>query len=399
MNEIESKLKSDALNCLGCASPRCEQFCHGHLPHRTILSLIKQDKFIEASELLYSCNPFPELTLSLCDCESGAYGHCIKNKLGSPIDTKGIESLLSTYPLNLKTKPYNGKNVSIIGAGPAGCSLGFHLAKLGYWVTIFDENDFIGGAILSYIPRFRFDEKILNSVFNKLKAVGVKFAFSKRIENDDYLALKKKNDFICLCLGTNSSRKIPFESNLIEYGLSFLKKNCQKEQLSFPKNKVFCVYGGGNVAFDCANLLLNNGYKVNLLYRRDFSSLPANKKEIEHALSKGIGFAFTSVINDIEISNERLLIHTLKTQLGEKINGRASFVNTSIKGDDIVCDNLIVCIGQKPCQFDFLPLDLERKIDEKTYLCGDLLYGSKTIGDAIFDGLQLASIIDNNNGI
>ena len=396
MNEIESKLKEGVLYCLGCSSPRCELFCHAHLPHKALFSLLKQEKFEEAAELFYYHNPFPELTLALCDCESGAYGNCIRNKIGNPINTKHIESLLSTYPIDLKRKPYNGKKVSIIGGGPAGCSLAFHLSKLGYGVTIFDENEFIGGAILSYIPRFRFDETILNSVFDKLKNLGVKFAFSKRIEKEDLLKIKESSDFVCLCLGTNSSREIPFDSSLIDYGLPFLKENCKKTNLNFPKDETFCVYGGGNVAFDCANLLLNNGYNVNLLYRRDFSSLPANKKEIEHALSKGVVFTFTSVIDSIDISNDSLTIHTIKTELGEKINGRASFVNTNIKGNDIVCNKLIVCIGQKPCKLYFLPPTLDRKIDEKTFLCGDLYHGSKTIGDAIFDGFELASIIDSN---
>ena len=379
--------------CLGCISPKCESFCRSGIPYKTINMLIKEGKIKEASELLYDFNPFPELTLALCDCSSGAKGNCIKGKINEPIDTKEIERLLSSCPFPYINPIKNNKKVAIIGSGPAGCSLAYQLIKKGYEVTIFEKNKQIGGAIFNYIPRFRFDMSILDRVKSKLDKLGVKFVFFYYCDKDKLDQLKKEYDYVYLCIGNNLSRQIPYSSSRIIYGLDLLNKTINNS-ISFDKEDSFVVYGGGNVAFDCANLLLKQGHKVTLLYRRDFASMPANKEEIDLAISNGISFVFTSVIDDIEEDKDNLIIKTIKTKLGEVKNGRASFENTTIKGETLIGSYLITCIGQKSDYDLYKIANPCRQIEENVFLCGDYFHGSKTIGEAIKDAKIASSLID-----
>lgn len=391
--ELESALFGLSSPCLGCASPRCEAFCHCHLPHKKLNALIKERKFEEASSLLYDSNPFPELTLALCDCVSGAKGNCIKGKINAPIETKEIEGLLSSYPFPCDIPTKNNKKVAIIGAGPAGCSLAYFLVNKGYEVTIFDKNPCIGGAIYNYIPRFRFDVSILGKVKAKLDGLGVEFCFNCFCDKDKLDVLRNEFDYVYICIGNNLSRQIPYSSSKILYGLDYLSRSIHSS-LAFNKDESFVVYGGGNVAFDCANSLLRNGHKVTLLYRRDLASMPANKDEIETAIKLGISFCFTSVISSINENSDGLEIETVKTKLGKTVNGRTSFENTDIKGDTLDCSYLITCIGQKSDYDLFEIVNPCRQIEKNVFLLGDYFYGSKTIGDAINDGKIAASLID-----
>lgn len=390
---LENALFGLSSSCLGCASPRCEVFCHCHLPHKKLNALIKEKKFEEASSLLYDSNPFPELTLALCDCLSGAKGNCIKGKINTPIETKEIEKLLSSYPFPYDIPTKNNKKVAIIGAGPAGCSLAYFLVKKGYGVTIFEKNPCIGGAIYNYIPRFRFDISILDEVKSKLDRLGVEFCFNYFCDKEKLDELKSEFDYVYICIGNNLSRQIPYSSSRIVYGLDYLTRSIHSS-FRYNKEDGFVVYGGGNVAFDCANSLLRNGHKVTLLYRRDFASMPANKDEIETAIKLGISFCFTSVVSSINENSDGLSIETIKTKLGKLVNGRTSFENTDVKGDTLNCSYLITCIGQKSDYDLFKIANPFRQIDKNVYLVGDYFYGSKTIGDAINDGKVASHLID-----
>lgn len=46
-----------------------------------------------------------------------------------------------------------GKNVAIIGSGPAGLACADQLNKAGHWVTVYDRNDRMGGLLMYGIPK------------------------------------------------------------------------------------------------------------------------------------------------------------------------------------------------------------------------------------------------------
>ena len=63
----------------------------------------------------------------------------------------------------------NGRNIAIIGSGPAGISLAMMMALKGYNMTMYEANDKIGGVLRYGIPDFRLDRTILDTIEEKLK--------------------------------------------------------------------------------------------------------------------------------------------------------------------------------------------------------------------------------------
>lgn len=51
-------------------------------------------------------------------------------------------------------KDRTGKNITIIGSGPAGLAAADQLNKAGHWVTVYDRNDRMGGLLMYGIPKY-----------------------------------------------------------------------------------------------------------------------------------------------------------------------------------------------------------------------------------------------------
>ena len=47
-----------------------------------------------------------------------------------------------------------GKQIAVIGSGPAGLACADQLNKAGHSVTVYDRNDRMGGLVMSGIPKY-----------------------------------------------------------------------------------------------------------------------------------------------------------------------------------------------------------------------------------------------------
>lgn len=47
-----------------------------------------------------------------------------------------------------------GKNIAVIGSGPAGLACADQLNKAGHSVTVYDRNDRMGGLLMYGIPKY-----------------------------------------------------------------------------------------------------------------------------------------------------------------------------------------------------------------------------------------------------
>ena len=66
------------------------------------------------------------------------------------------------------------KPVAVIGAGPAGLTVAIILAQHGYKVTIFEQQDKIGGITRYGIPEFRLPKSILDRLEKQILAMGIR---------------------------------------------------------------------------------------------------------------------------------------------------------------------------------------------------------------------------------
>ena len=330
--------KQISSTCLGCASPRCEEACPLHNPIRECLALIRSNKAEQAAELLYSSNPFPELTSALCEhfCKQ----RCIKGFAGSPIDFGSVEGYLASFDDNRAKQPENGRRIAIIGAGPAGLSCAYEPLLRGFSVEVFDSQDGIGGAIREFIPRFRFDEAPLSGIYDRLVRLGCRFHFGSTVDLSKPL---EGFEATFAAVGANEPNLANFVlSDKVVDGLSFLKA-AKWGSPRYPDDLPAYVYGGGNVAFDAARTLARLGVKAKVIYRRGEAQMPGDAKEYRRCLEDGVEFMFQRSI--VSAGGNLRICHTA---LGEKgKDGRASFVVIPGSEEDIPYGLLVLCIGQR----------------------------------------------------
>ena len=218
-----------------------------------------------------------------------------------------------------------GLKVAVIGGGPAGLACAAGLAKKGHAVTIFEAEEFLGGILRYGIPTFRLERKIVEDTIDKILKLGIEVKTQVKLEKDYTIqSLKEEGyDAIFLGIGANIATYMGIEGENL-YGVfggnELLKTNKHPDYTS----KRVAVIGGGNTAMDIARTAKRMGAKESIvIYRRDESHMPAEKKEIKDAKDDEIQFMFkTNIIKIMKGNKTNLQIECIKTELAKAEEGK-----------------------------------------------------------------------------
>ena len=384
--------------CLSCPKPRCETACPTGNHICAWIALCKQGKEEEAAKLLYATNPFPEITSRVCDHARQCQGACIRGIKGEPVSIPDIEYHLSSYPWPYQKKALNGKKVALIGAGIGNLSAAVYLLQQGFQVDIYEKEKGLGGAILTGIPAFRFGKDCLASIQMKMDGLGARFFFDKEIRPEDTPSLQKEYDEVVFGIGANKENLggVSLSSDVIS-GLDLLRDlNLGLKQIDFSQYQKAYVWGGGNVAIDCARSLTRLLPDVNILYRRGQKEMPANKKEIEEALEEGVKLNVLTNLKQLHYDEKGRLTGAtfVKMGLGEPdASGRASFYEIQGSEFEETFDLFVLAIGEKSSIGTYAESDGTSLLSNGCYVLGDARYGAKNVASAIYDGRKIADEI------
>lgn len=186
----------------------------------------------------------------------------------------------------------NKKNqITVIGAGPAGCAAAVQLKRYGLDVILIDKEK-IGGLarnanlIENYLgfPKgisgvefcYTLEEHLKYLEIETVKDEIISLSFDK--SQDEFIAKSKKNQYNCqyLVIATGTKpRRLNFkgEEELRENGLLFYEPAKMLEKLFF--NKKIAIIGSGDAAFDYAINLANRENHITIITRtKDYKSLP-----------------------------------------------------------------------------------------------------------------------------
>ena len=394
--------------CLSCPKPLCEDGCPVHNHIRDFIRMLKQNDLNNAGIFLYGNNPFPEFTCKLCDSKRQCQGSCVRGKNGKPVAIPDLEGYIAAHAdRDLTLKPSNNHSVGIIGAGIAGLTAGRILLSEGFAVDFFEKEQSIGGAIYTGIPEYRFDKSVLAKVQAELEEMGAKFRFGvnvgKNITLDNILAF---HDRAIVAIGASQERLQNLEAKEGYIGgLSLLYDlNIKKESEKYKeKYKNAFVWGGGNVALDCARSLKRILPNVTIIYRRGEEQMPANKDEIEEAKEEGICFRFLENIVSLEkdLNGKLVGARCIKMELGPlDHSGRASFKEIENSEFSIDCDLIVATTGQgvdpeilKPGLKRYWQSTTHEANQDRVYFAGDCFLGPKTVVHCIQDGKDVAQEI------
>ncbi len=71
----------------------------------------------------------------------------------------------------LSNSEFKGK-VAVVGSGPSGLTVAADLAKMGYYVKIFEALHKPGGVLMYGIPEFRLPKRIVYEEIEYVKSLG-----------------------------------------------------------------------------------------------------------------------------------------------------------------------------------------------------------------------------------
>ncbi len=351
---LELLLSDHYADCFG----PCRLNCPADVDIQGYMSLINLGKFKEAVALIKDKNPLPSVCGRVCTrkCEI----NCRRSSLDSPVGIDFLKRYASDQDMigemwQPEVKPDNGRQVAIIGGGPAGLTAAYYLVIDGYRPTIFEALPKMGGMLRYGIPEYRLPKDVLDKEINWITSMGVDVKTDTMLGRDISIDGLFKDGFEAIFVGLGAQVGKPMwvdneDAEGVLSGVEFLK---QVEMKTNPpvKGKVIVV-GGGNTAIDAARTSLRLGAdEVILLYRRTRKEMPANEMEIVAAEEEGVKMEFLAapVIINKDDNGRLKSISCLRMELGEPDDsGRRRPVK--IEGSEYIleCDWAIAAIGQEP---------------------------------------------------
>ncbi len=366
----------------------CKVACPAHIPVQGYLKLAAQGRYEDALDLIRTENPLPAVCGRICNkrCEA----ECTRGGVDEAVAIDEVKRFIADHDLNKETrripkmlnqtgKPFTEK-IAVIGAGPAGLSCAYYLAKKGYPVTVFDRNPAPGGMLTMGIPNFRLEKDTLNAEIDIIREMGVTFVCNTEVGKDVTIQQLREQGFkgFYLAIGAQKSAPIGIPGEELEGvygGVDFLREVNLGNKPAVGKS--CAVIGAGNVAMDvCRTAVRLGAENTYIIYRRSQAEMPADPEEVGEAMEEGVQFRFLN--GPAEILGENGKVTGLKVEimeLGEPDEkGRRKPVGTG-KFEVLAVDSVIGAIGQR---IDWGSLDV-----------GTLEVGKK--GNALADELTYQS--------
>ena len=271
----DAETKNQAARCMDCGIPFCHTGCpvNNQIPDWN--DLVYSDNWEQASANLHSTNNFPEFTGRICPapCEAS----CTLNITDESVTIKTIEcAIVDKAWQNGWIKPMvstekTGKNIAIIGSGPAGLAAAQQLARQGHSVDVYEKNSKAGGLLRYGIPDFKMEKHHIDRRVEQMQAEGVNFLFGKNIGVDLGIAdIEKNYDAIILSGGSEKPRDLPIEGrdlSGIHFAMDFLPLQnkvisyeiSENEKSITANGKHVVVIGGGDTGSDCIGTSFRQG--------------------------------------------------------------------------------------------------------------------------------------------
>ncbi|MCU0503150.1 MAG: 2-oxoacid:acceptor oxidoreductase family protein, partial [Anaerolineae bacterium] len=181
-------------------TPPCNFICPAGNDVQGFLAALAEEKVDEALDILRRTNPLP----SVCGrvCPGFCMLQCNRAELEGPVNVRALERYAGDHGhVELAPAPRRAERVAVIGAGPAGLSGAWQLARLGYAVTLFDAGSELGGLMRTGIPAYRLPREALDRDIGRILALGVTTVLDARIDHDRLQQLAHEFDAVLAATG------------------------------------------------------------------------------------------------------------------------------------------------------------------------------------------------------
>ena len=397
------------------------------------MNLLREGKVAEARDLLLRENPMPAVTGRVCDhpCQTA----CNRAFFDDAVNIHAVERMLGDLepevraPAPARTRK---EKVAVVGSGPAGLACAYHLARLGYTVTVFEADPEPGGALRCGIPEYRLPRDVLVREIERIRAQGATIQCGVRVGGNLAWQELESFDAIFLASGARVSRPLELaghDTADLRPGLEFLREAKAGERGTVGRRVV--VVGGTDTAVDCARTALRLGAEPVVVCQGTRADLSANAEGVEEAIREGVRFEFQvwpvgvqtahhsegeealEAIRTMFVEGQgdpprpRLVgVECVRTRPGEP--GESGVRHAlPVRGTNFIipADTLLTALGEEP-DLGFLPPAITRKdyvvkVDEfgRTnhpgfFAGGDITGEARTVAHSLGSGKRAAIGID-----
>ncbi|MCF2137772.1 MAG: FAD-dependent oxidoreductase [Candidatus Thorarchaeota archaeon] len=392
----------------------CRLACPAGVNTQGFIRMIGVGKFDRALEIVRDAMPFAGTLGRVCVhwCE----GECARGNYDESVSIRNLHRFLADNERKsgsiapVKAEITKTERVAIIGAGPAGVSCAYQLARMGYPVTVFEKRSEPGGLMRYAIPEYRLPRDVLREEIDRVAEYGVEFVFDTEIESIESL---KEQGFkaVFVATGASQSRRLGLEgegAKGVYHAIDFLDAVARGKRVKVGER--VAVIGGGDAAIDSARVALREGAKeVTLIYRRSQVELPAIPSEVEDARREGVRFMMMTTPTKILTAKGDITgLQCIRMKLGaEDLSGRRRPIPIHDSEFTVSVDTMIVAIGQQVAPSKLLeslertewgtimtdPLTLQTNV-AGVFAGGDVVTGPFTAVKAVGQGKQAAISID-----
>lgn len=364
----EAMAIAESHRCIQCGKPSCVEGCPVGIDIPRFLKLVREGKFVEASQVIHETNALPAICGRVCPQETQCEIRCVLTGKHDPVAIGRLERFVADYARQYGgdtewTKPTpTGRKVAIIGSGPAGLTVAGDLIERGHEVHVFEALHRLGGVLIYGIPEFRLPNEIVEQEIDALRQKGVEFhlnALIGKAKSIDDLMEREGFDAVFLGTGAGLPRMlgVPGENLKGVYTANeFLTRVNLMHADRFPEYSTpvtvgerAAVIGAGNTAMDAARVCLRLGAReVWIIYRRSVEECPARAEELHHAQEEGVQFQWLTNPAALYGNEEGWLkeIECIRMELGEPDDsGRRSPVPIPGSEFRLPMDTVISALG------------------------------------------------------
>lgn len=189
-----------------CLGP-CHTTCPARMDIPRMIRLISSGDMAGAVEVVKQRIPFPAVLGRICPeiCEKG----CRRGHLDSPVAIRLLKRYVGDWEIAAGSthdpfaKPPTGKRVAIIGAGPAGLTAAYYLAREGHAATLFDSHPQPGGMLRYGVAEDALPRGVLDAEIAAALRLGVELRSGVTVGADISLEdLRRDFDAVLVAAGT-----------------------------------------------------------------------------------------------------------------------------------------------------------------------------------------------------
>ena len=353
---------------------------------------------------LVAANPLPAVMGRVCyhPCEVA----CNRRQLDEAVGINSVERFLGDEAIRAGWElpaPHaaTGRRVLVVGAGPSGLSVAYHLASRGHHVTIRETARKPGGMMRYGIPAYRLPRETLDAEIQRILALGVELECGERVEDLPAAMREGAYNATFLAVGAHVARHTEIPGGTAAHVIDAVALLHRLEEGERPVlGRRVVIYGGGNTALDAARSARRLGASEPVVvYRRTREAMPAHATELAEAEEEGIAFRWLSTIAAIGDGG------TLKIE--RMTLDESGFPQPTGEFEELGADSVVLALGQNA------DLELLRampaigvddgvvRVDERmmtgaagVFAGGDMVPAERTVAVAIGHGRRAARCID-----